>query len=70
MDVVDSNGKTLQDGDTIQLIKDLKVKGTSLNLKVGTVVKKIRLTSNPEEIEGKVNGTKMVLRTCFIKKRK
>jgi protein PhnA len=70
MDVLDSNGKALKDGDAIQLIKDLKVKGSSLTLKQGTVVKKIRLTSNPEEVEGKVNGTKMVLKTCFVKKRK
>ncbi|MBT4856872.1 PhnA protein [Candidatus Uhrbacteria bacterium] len=70
MEVVDSNGKTLNDGDSVQLIKDLRVKGTNTNLKVGTVMKKIRLTDNVEEVEGKIDGTKMVLKTCFIKKRK
>ncbi len=70
METTDSNGAVLSDGDSIQLIKDLRVKGTSTDLKQGTVVKKIRLTNSPEEVEGKVNGTKMVLKTEFIKKRK
>jgi len=70
METTDSHGTVLKDGDTISLIKDLPVRGSSQKLKQGTVVKKIRLTGNPEEVEGKVNGTKMVLKTCFIKKRK
>ncbi|MBT5808200.1 alkylphosphonate utilization protein [Candidatus Uhrbacteria bacterium] len=70
MNTIDSNGGELKDGDTVQVVKDLKVRGSSMVLKQGTVVKKIRLTDNPEEVEGKVNGTKMVLKTCFIKKRK
>lgn len=48
MDVKDSNGNILLDGDSVTLIKDLKVKGSSLNLKRGTVVKKIRLTDDAE----------------------
>ena len=64
------NGVVLADGDSVQLVKDLRVKGGSVNLKQGTVVKKIRLTPSSEEIEGKVDGTMMVLKTCFIKKRK
>lgn len=67
--VKDANGKTLASGDTVQLIKDLKVKGSSLNLKQGTVVKKIRLTDKPEEIDCKIEGQSLVLRTEFVKKK-
>ncbi len=66
----DSNGTILNDGDSVQLIKDLKVKGTSVTLKQGTVVKNIRLTDNEEEIECHVDGLKgLVLKTEFLKKR-
>jgi protein PhnA len=68
MDIKDSNGNTLNEGDTVQIIKDLKVKGSSSVLKRGTMVKNIRLTSNDEEIEGRVEKTMMVLKTCFLKK--
>ncbi|WP_210484799.1 alkylphosphonate utilization protein [Microvirga antarctica] len=69
MDVKDSNGAILLDGDSVQIIKDLKVKGTSVTLKRGTLVKNIHLTSNPEEIEGRVEKVKnLVLKTCFLKK--
>jgi protein PhnA len=51
------------------LIKDLKVKGSSVNLKQGTVIKKIRLTSDPEEVDCKVDGMSIVLRTEFLKKK-
>jgi protein PhnA len=65
----DSNGTILAAGDSVKLIKDLKVKGTSINLKRGTIVKKIRLTDNEEEIEGKVDGEGiLVLKTCFLQK--
>lgn len=65
----DSNGAVLAAGDSVKLIKDLKVKGTSINLKRGTIVKKIRLTDNEEEIEGKVDGEGvLVLKTCFLQK--
>lgn len=65
----DCNGVALNDGDTVTLIKDLKVKGTSVNLKRGTVVKGIRLTSNEEEVECRVEKVKgLVLKTCFLKK--
>ncbi|CAM5777066.1 alkylphosphonate utilization protein [Enterobacter sp.] len=68
-DVKDSNGTTLSDGDSVTLIKDLKVKGTSVTLKRGTLVKNIRLTDDPDEIEGKVEKVKgLVLRTEFVKK--
>jgi protein PhnA len=70
METTDANGNMLKDGDTIQLIKDLKVKNSSMVLKIGTVVKKIRLTGNPNEVEGRADKVKMVLKTEFIKKRK
>lgn len=68
MDVKDSNGNILQDGDSVTVIKDLKVKGSSDVIKRGTMVKNIRLTDNPAEIDCRVNKTAMVLRTEFVKK--
>ena len=66
--VKDSNGATLSDGDSVTLIKDLKVKGTSVTLKRGTLVKNIRLTDD-EEVECNVEKVKgLVLKTCFLKK--
>lgn len=68
MNVKDSNGTSLNKGDNITVIKDLKVKGSSEILKRGTLFKDIRLTSNEEEIEcGKGKNT-VVLKTCFVKK--
>lgn len=65
----DSNGNTLKDGDSVQVVKDLTVKGTSITLKRGTVVKNIHLTANEEEIEGRTDKVKgLVLKTCFLKK--
>lgn len=66
--VKDSNGNILNEGDTVHLIKDLKVKGSSTTLKRGTVVRNIHLTDNDEEIEGRINKVQMVLKTCFLKK--
>ena len=69
MTVKDSNGTTLADGDSVQVIKDLKVKGTSITLKRGTVIKNIRLTEDEEEIECNADKVKgLVLKTCFLKK--
>lgn len=68
MEVKDSNGNILIDGDTVTVIKDLKVKGTSSVIKRGTTVKNIRLTDDPAEIDCRVNKTAMVLRTEFVKK--
>lgn len=64
----DSNGTTLSAGDTVTLIKDLVVKGANFTAKRGTTVKNISLTDNPEHIEGKVNGTRIVLLSKFLKK--
>lgn len=67
--VKDSNGTPLQDGDSVTLIKDLKVKGANVTLKRGTLVKNIRLTYNEEEIECNAEKVKgLVLRTEFVKK--
>lgn len=69
MESKDSNGNCLVDGDTVILIKDLNVKGTSVTIKRGTSIKNIRLTNNPKEIDckfKKVNG--LVLKTEFVKK--
>lgn len=68
METKDSNGNILETGDSILLIKDLDVKGCSLKLKRGTVIKKIRCTSKPEEIECKIGKAQIVLKTCFVKK--
>lgn len=65
---LDSNGARLEAGDTVTLIKDLVVKGANFTAKRGTAVRNISLTSNPEHIEGRVNGTRIVLLTCFLKK--
>jgi len=67
--VKDSNGTLLKDGDSVTLIKDLKVKGTSATLKRGTLIKNIRLTDNEGEIECNAEKVKgLVLKTCFLKK--
>ena len=69
-EVRDAAGNLLADGDSVTLIKDLKVKGTSTTLKQGTVIKSIRLTENPEEIDCKSDAVKgLVLRTEFVRKR-
>ena len=64
----DSNGAELMDGDAGTVIKDLKVKGSSMVIKRGTKVKSIRLTDNPEEVDCKIDGSSIVLKTCFLKK--
>ena len=68
MEVKDSNGNILNDGDSVTLIKDLKVKGSSQVLKRGTVVKKIKLTDDVDEVDCRINGSGIVLRTEFLKK--
>ena len=70
LSVVDSAGTPLADGDAVVLIKDLKVKGAGQTLKQGTVIKSIRLTDNPEEIDCRHDAIKgLVLRTEFVRKR-
>jgi len=64
----DSNGAVLSEGDAVTVIKDLPVKGSSMVIKRGTKVKSIRLTENPEEVDCKIDGSGIVLKTCFLKK--
>lgn len=67
--VKDSNGTPLADGDSVTVIKDLKVKGTSVTLKRGTLCRNIRLTDDEDLIECNVDKVKgLVLRTEFVKK--
>ena len=66
--VKDANNNELKDGDTVKLIKDLKLKGTSTTIKRGTTVKNIRLTDNENEIDCRVNKISIVLKTEFVKK--
>ncbi len=69
MDVKDSNGQILVAGDSVQIIKDLKVKSSSIMLKRGTVIKNIRLNDNEDEIECNADKLKgLVLKTEFLKK--
>ncbi|MBC9798672.1 PhnA domain-containing protein [Sinomicrobium weinanense] len=66
---LDSNGAVLETGDTVVLIKDLNVKGTSFTAKRGTAVRRISLVhDNPEQIEGKIDGQQIVILTKFVKK--
>lgn len=70
IDVRDAVGNLLADGDSVTLIKDLKVKGTSQTLKRGTVIKSIRLTGDEQEIDCRFEGIKgLVLRAEFVRKR-
>ena len=65
----DSNGNILQTGDTVTLIKDLDVKGSTINAKVGTAVRNIRLVhDNIEQVEGKIDGQLIVILTKYVKK--
>ena len=67
--VKDSNGTILNDGDTVTVIKDLKVKGSSLVVKVGTKVKNIRLVEGDHDIDCKITGIgAMKLKSEFVKK--
>ncbi len=69
-EVYDAAGNVLADGDSVVLVKDLKVKGAGPTLKQGTVIKSIRLTENPEEIDCRHEAIKgLVLRTEFVRKR-
>jgi protein PhnA len=70
IEVRDAVGNVLQDGDQVTLIKDLEVKGAGQTLKRGTLIKSIRLTSDPQEIDCKYEGIKgLVLRAEFVRKR-
>ena len=66
--VKDANGTPLTDGDTVALIKDLKLRGSSQVLKQGTKAKNIRLVDGDHEIDCKIEGSSMALKACFVKK--
>lgn len=65
----DSNGNVLKNGDSVHVIKDLKVGGSSMVLKQGTVIKGIRLVGSAAEIECKIGKSTLVLRTEFLRKK-
>jgi len=67
--IKDANGNVLQDGDSVTVIKDLKVKGSSLVVKVGTKVKNIRLVDGDHDIDCKIDGIgQMSLKSEFVRK--
>lgn len=66
--VKDAHGNPLVDGDTVVLIKDLKLRGSSGVLKQGTKAKNIRLVDGDHEIDCKIDGAAMALKACFVKK--
>ena len=68
MIVTDFNGTALQEGDSVRVYKDLKVKGAGITLKRGPVIKNIRLTNDPAEIDCKIKKTAIILRTEFDQK--
>ena len=66
--VKDANGNVLNDGDSVVLIKDLKVKGSSITLKVGTKVKSIRLVGGDHEVDCRMDGGSFMLKACYLRK--
>ncbi len=68
MAVRDSSGNELKDGDSVQVIKDLKVGGSSMTLKRGKTFKNIQLTSKEGEVECREGRSTLVLKTCFLRK--
>lgn len=66
--VRDSNGNVLSDGDAVVLIKDLKVKGSSITLKMGSKVKSIRLVGGDHEVDCKMDAGSFMLKACYLKK--
>ena len=66
--VKDAYGNVLANGDIVAMIKDLKLKGTSQTLKVGTKSKPIRLVDGDHEIDCKMDGLSIALKACFVKK--
>ena len=69
MDVNDCNGNSLSDGDSVIVVKTLNVKGSPLIIKKGTKVKNIRSTDDANEVDCKVNSTRVVLKTMYLKKK-
>jgi protein PhnA len=68
METKDANGNILNDGDSVHVTKDLKIKGMSNTLKRGNLIKNIRTTDDPQEVECRVGKSTVVLKTTFLKK--
>ncbi|MBR0567105.1 alkylphosphonate utilization protein [Azoarcus sp. L1K30] len=66
--IKDANGNVLTNGDSVVLIKDLKVKGSSTTLKVGTKVKSIRLVGGDHEVDCKMDAGNFMLKACYLRK--
>ena len=66
MEITDMNGNVLENGDSVSFTRSIKVKGTQIHLKKSTKVKNIRLNDDQTEIDGKVDGTRLVLKTTFL----
>ena len=67
-EVKDANGNVLENGDSVALIKDLKVKGSSITLKMGTKIKSIRLVAGDHEVDCKVDSGSFMLKACYLRK--
>ncbi len=68
METKDSNGGILSNGDSVHLVKDLTVKGSSMTLKRGVKIKNLKLTDDPDEVDCRIDGSNIVLKTIFLKK--
>lgn len=68
MEVKDCNGNLLNTGDGVVVMQTLKVKGSSMSVKKGQVIKNIRLTDDEGEVECKIDGSKIILKTCYLRK--
>ena len=66
--IKDANGNVLADGDAVVLIKDLKVKGSSITLKMGTKVKSIRLVGGDHEVDCRMDAGSFMLKACYLRK--
>ena len=66
--LTDSNGTQLFDGDSVTIIKDLPVKGSSMVIKRGTKVKSIKITDDTEHVDCRINGSTIAVKTMFLKK--
>lgn len=66
--IKDASGNVLADGDAVVLIKDLKVKGSSVTLKMGTKVKSIRLVGGDHEVDCRMEGGSFMLKACYLRK--
>ncbi len=67
-EILDANGNVLATGDTVTVVKDLKVDGKTGGVKIGTKIKSIRLVAGDHEIDAKVNGRSLLVKAAFVKK--